>query len=103
MKMIDAVGYLAAGPVLATFCMRSMSSLRLVAIAGNLAFITYGYLGNLTPVPLLHALLLPVNAGRLVQLCWLNQRRKHLTDGPRVRGGTLFEQVCRWMTRQKTE
>ena len=57
MKTMDAVGYLAAGLVLATFCMRSMSSLRLVALASNLAFIAYGYLGNLTPVLLLHALL----------------------------------------------
>jgi hypothetical protein len=48
--------------------MRTMSSLRLVALGSNLAFIAYGYLGSLTPVLLLHALLLPVNAYRLAQL-----------------------------------
>jgi len=66
-KMIDGIGYLAAGLVLAAFCMRSMSKLRLVALASNLAFIAYGYLDNLMPVLVLHALLLPVNAYRLVQ------------------------------------
>ena len=74
MKLMDAVGYLVAGLVLATFCMRSMRSLRLVALASNLAFIAYGYLGNLTPVLVLHALLLPVNACRLMQLCWAELR-----------------------------
>ena len=67
-KMVDAIGYLAASLVLATFSMQSMSSLRLVGLASNLAFIAYGYLGNLTPVLVLHALLLPVNACRLAQL-----------------------------------
>jgi hypothetical protein len=66
--LIDAIGSLAAGLVLATFCMRSMSKLRLTALASNLAFIAYGYLDNLMPVLVLHALLLPVNAWRLVQL-----------------------------------
>ncbi len=54
--------------VLATFCMRSMNALRWVAIASNVAFIAYGYLGHLAPVLLLHALLLPVNIYRLTQL-----------------------------------
>jgi hypothetical protein len=63
--MDDAIGYLASSLVLATFCMRSMCSLRYVAIASNLAFITYGYLGDLMPVLLLHLLLLPVNVRRL--------------------------------------
>jgi CRP/FNR family transcriptional regulator, cyclic AMP receptor protein len=65
----DAIGYLAATLVLATFWMRSMSSLRYVAIASNLAFITYGYFGDLMPVLLLHILLLPVNILRLTELC----------------------------------
>ncbi|WP_218578536.1 hypothetical protein [Vineibacter terrae] len=68
LPIIDGVGYGAAGLVLATFCMRSMRALRWVAIASNVAFITYGYLGGLVPVLLLHALLLPVNICRLAQL-----------------------------------
>src|SRR5215475_5637457 len=67
-SVIDGVGFAAAGLVLATFCMRSMITLRWVAIASNVAFIAYGYLGGLTPVLLLHLLLLPVNVCRLLQL-----------------------------------
>ena len=68
LPVTDAIGFAAAGLVLATFCMRSMRALRWVAIASNLAFIAYGYLGSLAPVLLLHLLLLPVNVYRLAQL-----------------------------------
>jgi hypothetical protein len=68
LPVIDAIGFAAAGLVLATFCMRSMRALRWVAIASTLAFIAYGYLGSLAPVLLLHLLLLPVNVYRLAQL-----------------------------------
>ena len=68
LSVIDGVGFGAAGLVLATFCMSSMSGLRWIAIASNVAFIAYGYLGNLAPVLLLHALLLPINFWRLAQL-----------------------------------
>jgi len=64
----DAIGYLAASLVLATFCMGSMRSLRYMAIASNLAFIAYGYCEDLMPVLFLHLLLLPVNIRRLAQL-----------------------------------
>jgi hypothetical protein len=74
---VNLVGYLAASLVLATFCMRSMGTLRLVALASNAAFIAYGYLANLTPVLLLHAVLLPVNAYRLMQICGLELHSRH--------------------------
>ena len=67
LSVIDGIGFVAAALVLATFCMRSMTALRWVALASNLAFIAYAYLGKLAPVLLLHALLLPVNACRLAQ------------------------------------
>jgi hypothetical protein len=64
----DGIGFAAASLVLATFCMRGMRTLRFVAIASNIAFIAYGYLGHLAPVLWLHALLLPINLCRLMQL-----------------------------------
>jgi hypothetical protein len=64
----NAVGFAAAGLVLATFCMRSMWALRWIAVASNLTFIAYAYLVGLAPVLILHSLLLPVNAYRLTQL-----------------------------------
>jgi hypothetical protein len=68
LPVTDATGFAAAGLALASFCMRSMQALRLVAIASNLAFIAYGYLDGLAPVLLLHMLLLPINVYRLAQL-----------------------------------
>ena len=82
-SLIDGVGFGAAGLVLATFCMRSMTMLRWVAIASNLAFIAYGYLDGLPPVLLLHILLLPVNVYRLTQLRGAHVRRDSSTAGGR--------------------
>jgi hypothetical protein len=61
MSWIDFVGYVAALTVLATFCMDTIVSLRGPAIASNVLFIVYGIAGQLYPVLLLHAVLLPVN------------------------------------------
>lgn len=68
MQLIDVVGFVAASLVLATFSLRSMSALRYTAIVSNIAFIAYGYLGELMPILLLHGLLLPMNVLRLAQL-----------------------------------
>jgi len=67
MNATELLGYLASLLVLATFCMRGMLSLRVLAIASNLAFIVYAVLAGIHPVLLLHALLLPMNVWRLVQ------------------------------------
>jgi hypothetical protein len=79
----DGIGFAAAALVLATFCMRGMRTLRLVAIASNVAFIAYGYLGHLAPVLWLHALLLPINICRLMQL-----RGEHLRISSQSRGNS---------------
>jgi hypothetical protein len=63
----DICGYVASGLVLAAFYMKDMLPLRMVALASNLAFIAYGLALHLTPIWLLHALLVPLNAFRLVQ------------------------------------
>ena len=65
---IDLVGYLAALSVLGTFCMDTIVPLRGLAIVSNLLFILYGIAGHLYPVFVLHALLLPINVMKLVQL-----------------------------------
>lgn len=73
----NVLGFLAAGLVLVTFAMRSMLPLRLVGIAGNLAFITYGVYQELIPVVLLHALLLPLNVWRAIEIAGLVRRIRH--------------------------
>jgi hypothetical protein len=52
--------------VLATFLMRTMRLLRLVAILSNVLFVGYGYIDHIQPVFLLHLTLLPINLWRLV-------------------------------------
>ena len=66
--LIDALGYLAAGAVLATFSVRCIKTLRVLAILSNLLFIAYAASANLPPVLILHALLLPLNLWRLREM-----------------------------------
>lgn len=69
------VGWLAAGLTLLTFSMRSMHALRITAIAANICFIGYAVLMALTPILVLHLLLLPINAVRLLELGTARGRR----------------------------
>lgn len=64
----DLAGWLAAGLTLLAFLMRSMTALRLAAIAANLCFILYGALNMAWPVLALHLTLLPCNLQRLWEL-----------------------------------
>lgn len=68
MSDTDWLGYLASLLVLATFCMRDMAALRVLAIASNVAFIGYAALAHINPVLVLHAVLLPLNLWHLVEL-----------------------------------
>jgi CRP/FNR family transcriptional regulator, cyclic AMP receptor protein len=64
----DLIGYLASALVFATFYVRTMMPLRILAIASNLAFITYAASEALIPVLVLHSVLLPVNVARLYEI-----------------------------------
>ena len=80
MNTHELIGYLASLLVLMTFCMSGMVALRTVAIASNVAFIAYAALVGISPVLVLHALLLPMNAYRLMQA--VRDRRR---DGAAIR------------------
>jgi hypothetical protein len=67
MSLVDVLGYVASAAVLATFCMSTMIPLRIMALGSNVLFMAYGYFDHLYPVFILHAILLPVNALRLIQ------------------------------------
>ena len=67
MTAVDGLGFLAAGLVLLTFCMKRLVPLRAIAITSNLALILYGYRAGIQPVLMLHLVLLPVNLIRLLQ------------------------------------
>ena len=64
--MADLLGYAASCAVLASFLMRTMVPLRLVAILSNMLFLVFGYVENIHPVFFLHMALLPINAWRLI-------------------------------------
>jgi CRP-like cAMP-binding protein/biotin carboxyl carrier protein len=68
MTMVEFVGYVAAGLVFATFCMKTMIPLRLVGITSNIAFLTYASLAGVVPLFVLHTALLPMNIWRLLQI-----------------------------------
>ena len=81
MNTHELIGYLASLLVLMTFCMSGMVALRSVAIASNVAFIGYAALAGISPVLVLHALLLPMNVCRLLEA--VRERRR---DRAVVRG-----------------
>lgn len=64
----DIIGYLASALVFATFYVRTMMPLRILAIASNFAFIIYAASEGLIPVLVLHSVLLPVNLARLYEI-----------------------------------
>jgi len=63
----EALGWAAALLTLLTFVSADMRRLRLLALAGNAAFIAYGTAAQLLPVMVLHLALVPVNLWRLNQ------------------------------------
>jgi CRP/FNR family transcriptional regulator, cyclic AMP receptor protein len=74
MSWIDFLGYAASATVLATFCMTTMIPLRVTALVSNILFSAFGAWAHIYPVMILHLILFPVNAVRLVQI-------RHLVRG----------------------
>jgi hypothetical protein len=66
--MVNSLGYAASSAVLASFLMRRMVPLRLLAILSNVLFTAFGLLQHIYPVLLLHLTLLPINLWRLYAL-----------------------------------
>jgi CRP/FNR family cyclic AMP-dependent transcriptional regulator len=95
MSWVEGIGYVASLLVFSTFYMKTMIPLRWVAIASNVAFIAYGFLGHLYPVLILHLLLLPLNAMRLRQLHYLIRDIRNASED-----GFSFEAMTPFMTRQ---
>jgi CRP/FNR family cyclic AMP-dependent transcriptional regulator len=81
MNWVEAAGYLASALVLATFCMKTMIPLRTAAIASNIAFVVYGFYDSLLPVLMLHAILLPLNTLRAIQMLRLIKRVEAASKG----------------------
>jgi len=88
----SAIGFIASGLVLATFGMKDMVNLRIVAICSNIAFIMYGFVLDLPPVLILHLMLLPLNGWRLMGL--LKQRGVMTVDQHTVSVRTIADPLA---------
>jgi CRP/FNR family transcriptional regulator, cyclic AMP receptor protein len=83
--MLLAACWVASALVFSAFFTKSIVRLRIIAIASNLAFMSYALLGleygdfsRLYPIFVLHTALLPLNVSRLNQL----RKNKHATTSP---------------------
>ncbi|KTD74304.1 hypothetical protein [Legionella tucsonensis] len=65
---IEIIGYVACCLVLATFYVKRILTLRLIAICSNVAFILYALGSTLYPIFVLHSLLLPLNLYRIFEI-----------------------------------
>jgi uncharacterized protein YjiS (DUF1127 family) len=105
MALTNVIGYLAAGLVFAAFCAKRMVPLRILAIASNIGFISYGSLLGLWPIVLLHSGMLPMNIVRLREALavpgrsgrWYQaivQPRRSLFDA-------VLRRLARWRERER--
>jgi hypothetical protein len=92
----EIVGFLAAVLMFMTFYMRTMVPLRVVAIASNIAFLSYAMIEHLLPIFVLHCVLLPLNLLRLYQMQKLvREIRQARTDD------LVLDPLLPFMTRQR--
>lgn len=75
------IGFVAIGFVIASLSMRTMVPLRVVGIASNISFISYGLMIGSLPVVILHALLFPLNIYRLHEMLCLLKKVKQAVRG----------------------
>ena len=117
MLWINLIGYAASASVLVTFCMSSMVPLRAVAICSNVLFAAFGVLAHIFPVLVLHAILLPVNIVRLMQVVVSDQEAaaavtsimlapllgvvRHLEAKPDVSSQQLKTWIAEWRRRAR--
>jgi CRP/FNR family cyclic AMP-dependent transcriptional regulator len=76
--------------------MSTMIPLRILALGSNVLFMAYGYADHLYPVFMLHAILFPVNALRLVQF---QRLVRNIRDAQRE--GLSMQSLLPYMTRRK--
>ncbi len=94
MNTFDWVGWAAASFTLLAFNMRDVLLLRSVSVAASLCFITYGAATSTWPVLALHAVLLPVNLMRLLEL---HRARRSAAGGPGRPAGRHIPQGAGWV------
>ena len=86
-NMITLLGFAASFAVLATFLMRTMLPLRIVAVGSNVLFIAYGYCAHILPVLCLHLALLPINIGTAFRIARATHRPRSIRAGWPIQWG----------------
>ena len=84
MNYVTMVGFLAAGLVIATLSMRTMIPLRVIGLASNVAFVTYGVLFGSLPTVILHGILFPLNVYRLHEMLKLVKQVEAASKGDKA-------------------
>ena len=78
---VDVVGYVGAAVTLWGMHRKTMIPLRLGAVGGNVGFLVFGLLAPSYPTLVLHALLLPLNLWRTLQMMRLIREIKEAAEG----------------------
>ena len=81
MSLTLALGWLAAALTLVSFFQKRMIPLRALAIAANVVFIVYALLVQAWHVAALHAILLPFNITRLIEMKRLTEKVRVASQG----------------------
>ena len=81
MHWVEMLGYIAAFLIIGAHAVGTMIPLRAIGIGANCFFILYGFLANVYPLLILHAILLPLNAARLHQMLQLVRNVKAASQG----------------------
>ncbi len=81
MSIFELLGYVGGIFSIATYSMKTMIPLRMMAIASNVIFIAYSAIDLVYPVLILHVVLLPLNAYRLRQMMQLVAHVRHAAHG----------------------
>jgi hypothetical protein len=92
----DLLGYLAALCTFAMYSMRTMIPLRTAGLMANALNIAFGYFAGVTSTLILHLVLFPLNATRLVQMMQLVGKVRAAT-----RGDLSMDWLKPFMTRQR--
>ena len=81
MAWVEILGYFGAALTLTVYSMRRMIPLRIIAIAANCVFVVYGFLAEVHPQMVLHAVLLPINVYRLREMVLMIRKVKAASKG----------------------
>jgi hypothetical protein len=81
MSIFEVLGYVGGVFNIATYSMKTMIPLRIMAIISNFIFIAYGGSAGVYPVLILHTILLPLNGVRLWEMLQLVKRIREAVHG----------------------